>query len=444
MGCSGDIFNLEDSLRIPQYSYKDLKIENDYYIVCPKCGNTFPSINKIDYNLKINDFIITYKCECGNERTDFLLCLINRQKPVNIDKKFIEKEQEEKIIKIAEEKKGEFEGFEIIKKVILNHKQKTIIKSNSSNSSDDSIDISFDKYTPIEFKKYNLIKTLYNSNSRIFSLFQLNSNLILTGSEDGKICVWDLKQSSSPINEIQAIGKILCLIEFEENLILTGNDLNNINLWNLNSKQKMNDFNGHEGWITSLVKCDDNYFASSSNDYNIIIWNFREERQFRIIENAHDSCVLTLIKLKDDSLCSSGADLLIKKWDWKTGECTFIFIGAQTMKLIRCLCELEDGTLLSGSDDNLITIWKGENIFKTLEGHGHCIKSICQIDALHFASGGFDNKIKIWECKNNYNYIKCVQTLEGHQSNINCVIKLKDDENILVSCSSDKTIKVWK
>ena len=439
MGCS-NIYNLEESLRIPQYSYKDLKIENDYYIVCPKCKHTFPNINEIDYNLKINDFIISYQCECGYKGTDCLLLLINEKRPINIDTKFIEKEHEEKIIKFAEEKKGEYKGFEIIKKIIINHKKKFIIKSNSS---DDSIDISFDKNTPIEFKKYILEKTLNNNKSRIFTLIHLKSNLILTGSENGKICVWDLKQTS-PISEIQAIGKILCLLEFENNMILIGNNLNNITLWNLNTKQKMNDFNGHEGWITALVKCDDNYFASSSNDYNIIIWNFREEGQFRIIEKAHDSCVLTLIKLKDDNICSSGADLQIKKWDWKTGECTFIIIGVQTMKLIRCLCELEDGTLLSGSDDNLITIWKGEEIYKTLEGHGHCIKSICQIDEEHFASGGFDNKIKIWECKNNYNYIKCVQTLEGHQSNINCVIKLNDDDNILVSCSSDNTIKVWK
>ena len=439
MGCS-NIYNLEESLRIPQYSYKDLKIENDYYIVCPKCKHTFPNINEIDYNLKINDFIISYQCECGYKGTDCLLLLINEKRPINIDTKFIEKEHEEKIIKFAEEKKGEYKGFEIIKKIIINHKKKFIIKSNSS---DDSIDISFDKNTPIEFKKYILEKTLNNNKSRIFTLIHLKSNLILTGSENGKICVWDLKQTS-PISEIQAIGKILCLLEFENNMILIGNNLNNITLWNLNTKQKMNDFNGHEGWITALVKCDDNYFASSSNDYNIIIWNFREEGQFRIIEKAHDSCVLTLIKLKDDNICSSGADLQIKKWDWKTGECTFIIIGVQTMKLIRCLYELEDGTLLSGSDDNLITIWKGEEIYKTLEGHGHCIKSICQIDEEHFASGGFDNKIKIWECKNNYNYIKCVQTLEGHQSNINCVIKLNDDDNILVSCSSDNTIKVWK
>jgi WD40 repeat protein len=439
MGCSS-IFNLEDSLRIPPYSYKDLKNEKDYYIVCPKCRNTFPNINEIDYNLKINDFIISYICDCSYKGKDCLLLLINEKRPSNIDKKFIEKEHEEKIIKLAEEKKGEFEGFEIIKKIIINHKQKFIVKSNFS---DDCLDISFDKNTPIEFKKYILVKTLNNDNSRIFSLIHLNSNLILTGSENGKIYAWDLKQES-PTNEIQAIGKIFCLLEFEDNMILTGNELNTISLWNLNSKQKLNDFNGHEGWITSLVKCDDYYFASSSNDYNIIIWNFREERQFRIIEKAHDSCVLTLIKLKDDSICSSGADFQIKKWDWRTGECTFIIIGVQTMKLIRCLCELEDGTLLSGSDDNLITIWKGEEIYKTLEGHEHCIKSICQIDEEHFASGGFDNKIKIWECKNNYNYIKCVQTLEGHQSNINCVINLNDNENVLVSCSSDRTIKVWK
>ena len=440
MGCSVDIFNLEESIRVPQNTYKDLKIDEDYYIVCPRCRNKFPNINKIDYNSHINDFIIFYKCDCGNQGKDFLLSLINHKKPENIDTKFIEEEHEEKIIKIAEEKKNEFNGYEIIKKIIMNHKQKKI-KSNSFN---DSIDISFNNNIndiPKEFMKYSLVNSLSNDNSRIYSIIQLHSNLILTGSEDGKIRIWDLNQPS-PIKEIQEKGKIFCLLEFEENMILTGNDLNDISLLNLNSEQKINDFIGHEGYITSLVKCDDNTFASSSNDYNIIIWNYSEKNQLRLIEKAHDSCVLSLIKLKDDSICSAGADLQIKKWDWKTGECKFIIVGFQTMKLIRCICELEDGILLSGSDDNLITIWKNGEKYKTLDGHQHCIKSLCQIDSEHFASGSFDNKIKIWEYKYNFNYIRCLQTLEGHQSNINCIIKF--DENTLISCSSDKTIKEWK
>lgn len=447
MGCTNN-FNMTESLRISQMknnnkSYKNLKIENNYYIVCTKCQQNFPNIIQIDYDSKEKDFLIKYECECGNKGNELLIYLINEKEPINIYKLFIQKEIYDKIINILEVKKDEFDGFEIIKKIVKNHEQK--INESVSDNDNGSLNISFSNNNiPQEYNKYTLVKTLESINkSRIYSLVQLHSKLILAGDENGKISAWDLEKPS-PIKQIQEKGKISCLLEFEENMILMGNDLGIISLWNLNSEQKINDFIGHEGWVTSLVKCDDRFFASSSNDYNIIIWDYKENKKLNIIEKAHDSCVLALIKLKDNSICSAGADLQIKKWDWKTGECLFIYIGNNNMKLIRCLCECDDGTLLSGSDDNQIEIWRDIDNYKTLQGHEHYIKSICQIDNQHFASGSFDNRIKIWEYKYNFNYIKCVQTLEGHQSNVNYIIKLDDKENTLVSCSSDRTIKVWK
>ena len=66
------------------------------------------------------------------------------------------------------------------------------------------------------------------------------------------------------------------------------------------------------------------------------------------------------------------------------------------------------------------------------------MRGLCQINDNYFASASFDKNIKIWDL----NKFECVQTLEGHNANITAVIKY--DEETIVSCSGDKTIKIWK
>ena len=100
--------------------------------------------------------------------------------------------------------------------------------------------------------------------------------------------------------------------------------------------------------------------------------------------------------------------------------------------------ELNNGYILSGSDDNTIKVWKEDNNIKTLYGHQHSIRSFCQINDNLFASASFDKTIKIWDI----NSMKCIQTLEGHHSNVIGIINHSSGN--LISCSNDKTIKIWK
>jgi len=72
---------------------------------------------------------------------------------------------------------------------------------------------------------------------------------------------------------------------------------------------------------------------------------------------------------------------------------------------------------------------------RTLSGHS---RSVCALDAVGnvIVSGSSDKTVKIW----NMDTGECVLTLEGHQNTVSCVEIVG---NMVVTGSWDNTIKIW-
>ena len=336
----------------------------------------------------------------------------------------------------------------------LNKEKALILKydigfqNNNLSSIDSSKNEYFLKNKKEERNKYSCFKTLIGHTNKIVSLIELESGKLVSGSYDNTIRIWDINDKSGNEQVINESERILSLLEFEKNKILSGTGDNSINLWDLeNPEQVLFSFKGHELWVNALVKCDSNFFASASNDSKIKIWDYFKRECVSTLKG-HVDCILSLILLKNKNLCSGSADLTIRIWDWGLGECISILKGHT--RWVKCVLELDNGVLVTGSDDKTIKLWKNEINFKTLEEHAHSVRTFCQINERLFASGSFDYTIKIWEIDT----WKCVQTLYGHELNIICLISLKhqsengNDENgyndLIASCSNDKSIKIWK
>jgi WD40 repeat protein len=241
------------------------------------------------------------------------------------------------------------------------------------------------------------------------------------------------------------------LLEFEKNKLLCGTSDNVINLWDLNaiSDKCVCSYIGHTLWINCLVKINNNYFASASNDTKIKIWDYYNRKCIKTLDG-HVDCILSLIILQNNNyLCSGSADLSIRIWDWENNNCISILKGHE--KWVKCILELHNGIIVSGSDDKTIKLWKDYELFKTIEDHTNSVRTFCQINNNYFASGSFDCTIKIWDI----NTWACVQTLIGHDSNIICVISLNQSNKynnnqnmkrpaLIASCSNDKSIKIWE
>ena len=368
-----------------------LKVENNYYIVCPTCKFLFPSIKKFSYDSEEKDYIISYTCKCNSSnklsKSNFLN-FINENRPPENNENFNDSKIAKKLLKAAKENK-DFPGKDLScsalkesiqingaappasinksikdsnlikskfkfkasvlnpiqeEKIEKNNNKKEVIISQAISQISNNQDEDEEEKENSDYIEYICNKT-FQKNARIASLIELENGYLATGSYDCKICIWDINKPSGTEyeKELQEIGIVICLLEFKPNYLLAGTNFNYISLWNLNSESEDAEavFYGHDLWVNCLVKCNEEKFASCSNDKSIIIWNFENKKQIRRIK-AHDDCVLALIKLKNGNLCSGGADLLTKIWKWETGE--FLYKLEGYYNWIRCICQFNDKT----------------------------------------------------------------------------------------------------
>jgi len=322
---------------------------------------------------------------------------------------------------------------EIYKKNTNNNKVNTITKFNLTNP--------------------KLVQDFTAHDKIIVCMIELHNKLIVTGSYDNTIKIWNISADSNSCGKtINEEGKIFSLLEFEDNMLLASIDKTPegiqeisqiskdyiiIRLWDLSdpNNQSIFDFKGHSLRVNALVKCDEKHFASCSNDNKIMVWDYFLRKRTNVL-SGHEDCILHMINLNDGKLCSGSADTTIKIWDWENGTCVTTLTGHNHW--VKCLCQLSNGYIVSGSQDNIIKVWDNDQNLFDLEGHERSVRSICQIgNSNYIASSGFDHTIKLWDL----NTRQCINTLREHKSSVINVIYHSD--GYLVSCSNDQTIKVW-
>lgn len=102
----------------------------------------------------------------------------------------------------------------------------------------------------------------------------------------------------------------------------------------------------------------------------------------------------------------------------------------------------------SCSGDSTIRIYDYEfkEQVKILKGHTHSVNTISWAGSV-LVSGSSDMTIKLWKSDNKTNesdfgQFLCFKTLVGHEHSVSKVYNIKNTD-ITVSCSRDKTLKFW-
>lgn len=325
-------------------------------------------------------------------------------------------------------------------------------------------------------RKFNLTNNLIERDFRSIhsapvSFLKINqsSALLATGSSDGTIKLWNLKNHYCSHN-LKGINGVIACIEFHESedesfLFCSGGD-DNIHIFDLKTGKRISKLSGHCSTITDLeiTPCGSN-LISIGRDKLAIVWKIPKEdtktfEKIRTIPLYESVESLVIIKnvypiightLDENQFifATIGEQGLIKFWDTKTGAKVFEQNSAP-LSQDRCpgipcsqLCyrpSYEQLCVVSSERDIFSYELPRLTLIQQLQGHIDEVLSACWFAKnKYIALACNSNDLKVINIESS----KC-QHLKGHKDIVLSVKSSAMDPFLLISSSKDCTILLWK
>ena len=253
---------------------------------------------------------------------------------------------------------------------------------------------------------------------------QFDKSILLTGSRDRTIKLWDLKTFECIRTQQGHQGSVLCL-QYNSQIIVSGSSDCRIILWDFETGNLIKILEGHLLPVLD-IQLTDKYIVSSSKDSKIKIWSLESGQCIRTI-GAHQAAVNS-IHVHGDKFVSASGDGDVRLWDLETGNFLRVFKGHT--RGLACV-EYDGKIIVSGSNDNTIKVWNAETgeCIRTLTEHTDLVRTL-SFNKNFMVSGSYDYTVKIWD----HNTGECLVSMENAHVN-SWVFHLKLSESRIISSS---------
>ncbi|KAH8666905.1 WD40-repeat-containing domain protein [Xylariales sp. PMI_506] len=262
---------------------------------------------------------------------------------------------------------------------------------------------------------------------------------------------------------------VITCLQFDEDKIITGSDDQLIHIYDTKTGKLRKRLEGHEGGVWAL-QYQGNILVSGSTDRSVRVWDIEKGLCTQVFYG-HTSTVrcLQILMPTDTGRVEGGAPVMmppkpliitgsrdsqLRVWRLpepnsrryiQTGppandaDCPYFIrtLHGHTHS-VRAIAAHAD-TLVSGSYDNTVRVWKistGETVH-VLQGHSQKVYSVVlDVPRNRCISGSMDSFVKIWDLATG----SCTHTLEGHSLLVG-LLDLRDER--LVSAAADSTLRIW-
>eukprot|EP00051_Salpingoeca_urceolata_P019975 m.295706 g.295706 ORF g.295706 m.295706 type:complete len:334 (+) comp19516_c1_seq8:3553-4554(+) len=154
-----------------------------------------------------------------------------------------------------------------------------------------------------------------------------DGNRILTGSDAGRLSVFDLESKTEVLNMNTELGVMAVLVTSDENVVLASGRRNVVKVFDVRAGEPVAFFEKHRTVVRSLAETvEGDAIISASWDKQIYMWDLRQlevTREFhrKDFDDSHSNDVEVVCPTPDGKyLLSGGRDNVTRLWDISTGE----------------------------------------------------------------------------------------------------------------------------
>ncbi|XP_063954333.1 peroxisomal targeting signal 2 receptor-like [Lytechinus pictus] len=193
-----------------------------------------------------------------------------------------------------------------------------------------------------------------------------NERLVMTGSGDGSIQLWDINIPAEPVKVFKEHSREVYSVNWnqtrDQNFVLSASWDKTIKLWDTNRDHSLQTFVGHRHnvysavWSPLVPGC----FASSSGDGSLCVWDIRKPQKPRFLIPVSKADVISCDWCKYDQniIVAGSVDCKIRGWDLRYATKVLFQLGGHTHAIRRIKCSPHSKTVLASSSyDFTVRTW---------------------------------------------------------------------------------------
>lgn len=234
-------------------------------------------------------------------------------------------------------------------------------------------------------------------------VFSPDGTKLASSASDG-VKIWNVQQGSlSHFKNLANSSLLVQSIAFSQNgqTIATGTAEGQIKLWQVSTGKWLRDLSGHKGQVRALAYSPDGQIIVSGGiDNTIRIWNLNQPNSRALTLTGHQDLILSIIFSWDgQTLITSSRDRTIRMWNVNTRQLQRPPLSVDDRLAINTYVAISpDGNTLASGNSSRIKIWNlSNNQSEELPGHTASVSSLVFSSDGKLASGSSDGTIKIWQ-----------------------------------------------